>query len=201
MTTVFSTSITEASLAHHVGMVVLGRPKEQMLRVAARRIVAVVANKARVVAGYWAVRQFKGNAMRVSGASVQPELAVSVGADVANPQPAAIRLLHAWPKARSGIGAFVIVAAFLGAVLADLRDAVSHQHAAARAWFRHAPRPDSNSTIAVTAVRAKAAGLAGTPHEFHAACDACAFDLGRVVLPETYMALLVSLQSERHIYV
>ena len=194
-----SEGIPRTALPHHVVGVLLMRSKEQMIWVAARRIVTSVADKARVVLGDWTVRQFVSNPVSMRGAAPQPEFAVAITAYIADPRPATICLVDARPEASRRIGSLIVIAAFLRAVLPDLRDAVRHQCAATLARLCNAARPNANAAIAVATMRAEAAHFARPALELHSAGDTRALHLRRVVLAEALVAFLEPLQFGRHI--
>jgi hypothetical protein len=182
-------AVAVSLLGQHVVRILSVCAEKQVFRIAARRIVAAVAHEARIIFRYLAERQFVGYAMGMGRSAVQPEFPVAVCSDVADPLPASIRLLYARPEPSRGVGAFVIVAAFLRTVLSDLRDAVGHQRSASSARLRDTSRANTDPAIRVAPMRAEATDLARPPHEVDPARNADAFSLRRVVLSESLVPL------------
>ncbi len=179
-------AVAVSLLGQHVVRILSVCAEKQVFRIAARRIVAAVAHEARIIFRYLAERQFVGYAMGMCCSAVQPEFPVAVCSDVADPLPASIGLLNAWPEPSRGVGAFVIVAAFLRTVL---RDAVCHQRSASSARLRDTSRANTDPAIRVAPMRAEAAGFAWSSHEVRPASHADAFNLRRVVLSESLVPL------------
>lgn len=124
-----------STLPNHIGRVLPVSPEPEVVWVAAQWRVARVADKARVVGWNLAFRKFVGNATGMHRAAVKPELPVAVTADVAQPWPALVgaSAIDARPESLCGIGALVVIAAPLRAVLADLRDVIAKFYTTARA--------------------------------------------------------------------
>jgi len=189
---VFAVAMT--ALANHVVRVFAMCAEEQMVWTYTRRIIAAVADEARIAFQNLPIGQFVGDAMGVMRAPTKPELAVSIGADIPTPQPAPIEtLLDAGPKALVRIGALVVIAACLRAVLADLRHEVSHCLAAAGA--RSSDFFGANtSRLCVARVRTETTRLAWSAAELCSTGYARAKNFGGVVLSESGVAF-----RERHI--
>lgn len=187
-----------STLLNHVVCVLTMCAQKQMFWIATRRVVASVAHKAGIVYLDRTARQLIRHAMRVCGSTAKPKLSITISADVADPQPTSLGFLNARPESSRCVGALVVVAAFLGAVLGFLRSDPRHRLAASLARRRHAVSSNSDSAFGVARMRTEATDFTRASHELQPTGDARAFHL-RWIFPKPLMAFLIALKSERHI--
>jgi hypothetical protein len=166
-----------ATLLEHVCGVVFRCPKKEMVWTTAQWRVAVMTHKARVIIRDWSIGQLIGDAMGLDAAPTKPELPVSTRINISDPYPTGIAFVNTWPKSDGGIGAFVIVAAFLRTILANLRDVIGHRLAASCARLRDFFCSMSRATVRVTAMGTKPTRFARASHGDFAAHDTHALDL------------------------
>lgn len=187
-----------ATFRDHVPRVVEVRAEKQMVRAnTERRVASMTCHEA---FGNRPVSDFPCGAMGVRRGALVPKLAVPVGANRATPEPAriAVGFLNAWPQAVTWFRELCGIGACTRAIATDLGGGFLKQHAALFARLGDAFASNADPALGIARVTAVATDFTGSAHEFHAAGDAGAVHLWRV-FAEPLMALLVSLESNRHI--
>lgn len=105
-------------LGHHIRRIVGGRAEEKVGGIHASRIVTVVTDEQSI--GNGAISEFVCHPTGVNGASVEPELSISIGSDTAK-RPAIAALVNLRPEAFIHILNLVEVTAALGTIGSYLR--------------------------------------------------------------------------------
>lgn len=178
-----------AALRDHVGGVVLRRADKEMTRIAAKRVVASVADD-QALGCYFAVGEFICGSVSMSGAALVPELAVAIGADCAGPIPARRcgADVDALPKSIANILNLRGVSAWPRTVATYLRFVVPERLSAALALALDFFRSYASSRCVVAGGATECADLARSAHLSRSADDADVLDLLRVVLAQSLVS-------------
>lgn len=177
---VMSIAAQGSALANHVGSVIGVRSQKQMIRAYASRIVAVMADKARIVCGDFSISQCVSHAMSMSGASTKPEFTVAVRPDISDPFPTSVRLPNARPKAHVYGDTSDFIRTSLGTVSCVESHGRDDRCPAFFASLRNRFRSDTCATANVALVRAELSRLAWAMNRSRPTDDTNALNFWRV---------------------
>lgn len=166
--------------ADHVCRVFFRCAKKEMVRATAQRRIAMMTDNSWIIIRDRSIRQFICDAMGFDGSSTKPEFAVASRIDSRDPHPTTVSLADARPEPSRGIGALVIIAAYLRAVLTNLRDEIHHHLSASSAGFCNLAWPNTSAVFDIARMSTETTGFTGTSHKVAATGDANTLNLRRV---------------------